>query len=407
MCGLQSRSVTHELRIGAGRSILTKSLYQNPDRVRTAAVGGLVRIARFDLFSADSAHLERSRETRWAAPNSRVSSKCAHQVPLPPPQPVLKSGRVTTFQRRGYASEFWWPVVTDLVGSSAVHQRPSPSAANNINCGGTSALCTSPTFGRQSKMSASSAGFTIMLLRTRRSQKAFVLVIVGLVTTAVLAALVMLFVYGETNGTLVSSCETRHYLLYVPKSYNRAAPTPLVISLHAFGLTPMWQKQISHWNELADEAGFIVVYPAGTGVPKLWRAKLDDGGKYNIDIDVAFISDLIDELQRKYTIDSKRIYVNGFSNGGGMAYGLYCRLSDRVAAIGMVAGAILLPWDKCHANQPTPVIAFHGTKDPITFYGGGYSKLFKVTFPSIQDWMSEFSRRNMCAGTLVSLSGQP
>ena len=90
-------------------------------------------------------------------------------------------------------------------------------------------------------------------------------------------------------------------MLYVPKSYNPAAPTPLVISLHAFGLTPVWQKQISHWNELADESGFIVVYPAGTGVPKLWRAKLDDGGKYNID--VAFISDLIDELQRKYRID--------------------------------------------------------------------------------------------------------
>ena len=230
--------------------------------------------------------------------------------------------------------------------------------------------------------------------------KALVLVAVGLVAAGALAALVLLFVYGETNGTLVSSGETRHYLLYVPKSYNPAAATPLVISLHAFGLTPVWQKQISHWNELADESGFIVVYPAGTGVPKLWRAKLDDGGKYDIDIDVAFISDLIDELQRKYSIDSKRIYVNGFSNGGGMAYGLYCRLSRRIAAIGMVAGAILLPWDKCHATQPMPVIAFHGTADPITFYGGGYSRLFNVTFPSIEDWISEFSRRNMCAGTL-------
>ncbi len=239
-----------------------------------------------------------------------------------------------------------------------------------------------------------------MLLRTTRSMKAFVLVIVGLVAAAAVAALVLLFVYGETNGTLISSGETRRYLLYVPKSYNPATPTPLVISLHAFGLTPVWQRQISHWNELADESGFILVYPAGTGVPKLWRAKLDDGGKYDIDIDVAFISDLIDELQREYSIDSKRIYVNGFSNGGGMAYGLYCRLSHRIAAIGMVAGAILLPWDKCHATQPTPVIAFHGTKDPITFYSGGYSKLFKVTFPSIQDWMSEFSRRNRCAGTL-------
>ena len=45
-------------------------------------------------------------------------------------------------------------------------------------------------------------------------------------TAESLAALVLLFVYGETNGTLVSSGETRHYLLYVPRSYNPAAATP-------------------------------------------------------------------------------------------------------------------------------------------------------------------------------------
>src|SRR5712691_4782405 len=116
-------------------------------------------------------------------------------------------------------------------------------------------------------MSANSARFTSMLLRTTRSMKAFVLVIVGLVAAAAVAAMVLLFVYGETNGTLVSSGETRRYLLYVPKSYNPATPTPLVISLHAFGLTPVWQRQISRWNELADQSGFILVYPAGTGCP--------------------------------------------------------------------------------------------------------------------------------------------
>ena len=57
----------------------------------------------------------------------------------------------------------------------------------------------------------------------RRSMKAFVRVSVGFVAAGTLAALVLFFVYGETNGTLVSSGETRHYLLYIPKSYNPAA----------------------------------------------------------------------------------------------------------------------------------------------------------------------------------------
>ena len=52
--------------------------------------------------------------------------------------------------------------------------------------------------------------------------------------------------------------------------------------------------------------------------------------------DVRFISELIDKLEAAYNIDPARIYANGFSNGGGMAFVLSCTLSDRIAAVGMV-----------------------------------------------------------------------
>ena len=70
----------------------------------------------------------------------------------------------------------------------------------------------------------------------------------------------------RTSGTILSAGEKRQYLLYVPGSYDRTRPTPLVISLHALALWPAAQMETSRWNRLADEYGFIVVYPSGTGL---------------------------------------------------------------------------------------------------------------------------------------------
>ena len=70
---------------------------------------------------------------------------------------------------------------------------------------------------------------------------------------------------SATTGTSVSSGEKREYLLYVPKSYDRTKPTPLVITLHTSMSWDSSAMAISQWNSVADEKGFIVVYPEGTG----------------------------------------------------------------------------------------------------------------------------------------------
>ena len=55
------------------------------------------------------------------------------------------------------------------------------------------------------------------------------------------------------------------YLLHVPASYDPATPVPLVVSIHGFAEWPAHLRDITRWNGLADQRGFIVVYPAGTG----------------------------------------------------------------------------------------------------------------------------------------------
>ena len=231
----------------------------------------------------------------------------------------------------------------------------------------------------------------------RRARIILILIALPFVRALVLAGILQLS--HRTNGELIVAGERRTYLLYVPQNYDPATPTPLVISIHGYAEWPAHQAKTSRWNELADEVGFIVVYPSGTGFPRRWTAfgarTTDEGATTG---DIAFIEALIDRLAADYTIDPDRIYVNGLSNGGGMSFALACGLSDRIAAFGSVAGAHLLPWEACRPTRPVPAILFHGTADPIVPYAGGPSRAFDLPFPNVPAWADELARRNGCSG---------
>ena len=221
-----------------------------------------------------------------------------------------------------------------------------------------------------------------------------VLLLFALPAVLALIDAVTFYVRNRNNGSIVSSGQKREYLLYVPGSYDRARPAPLVISMHGAGGWPVQQMELSEWNRLAESQGFIVVYPSGIGSagPRVWH--VDNGG--GLKRDVTFISELIDKLEAAYNIDPTRIYANGFSNGGGMAFVLSCTLSDRIAAVGMVGGAQLLPWSWCTDHRPVPMIAFHGTADHMTPYNGGRTWVAPEPLPSIPTWTANWARRNRC-----------
>lgn len=245
-----------------------------------------------------------------------------------------------------------------------------------------------------------------------RIRTAVIRAILGLVGLPVVLVVVALGLYyasfynlHRADGAIVSSGQKREYLLYVPRSYDPTRPAPLVISMHAAALWPAHQQETTHWNQVADEHGFIVVYPAGTSLggggtgvlPRVWLLRPDAELASN----VRFISDLIDTLEAAYNIDRTRIYANGFSNGGAMAFALSCRLSARIAAVGTVSAAQDQPWSWCGNAQPVPLINFHGTADLVP-YNGGRSKLSPRPFPSVRSWTASWARRNRCAPNPVS-----
>ena len=220
-------------------------------------------------------------------------------------------------------------------------------------------------------------------------------VIVGVPLLSIAGIFATVAILDHSTGSIVVDGEPREYLLHVPAGYDPSRPTPLVISLHGAMNWPAYQMKVSRWNDAADAHGFLVVYPGGQGRgPKTWFMH---GKEAPAEMpDVRFISVLIDTLESHYRIDPARIYANGLSNGGGMAFALSCTLSDRIAAIGAVAAAQSLPFSWCRDTTPVPMIAFHGDSDHIAPYAGGKVAIAPEPFPAVRDWVADWARRNRC-----------
>ncbi len=183
----------------------------------------------------------------------------------------------------------------------------------------------------------------------------------------------------------------RQYDLLVPSSYTPGTPAPLVFNFHGFTANPETQDRLSAMSGLAEEAGFILATPKGSGNEEVlgWNSGecCGQAALENVD-DVGFTSDMIDRISAEYCVDPSRIYATGMSNGAFMSYRLACELAGRIAAIGPVAGITVV--DPCLPSRPVPLISFNGTADLLVWYEGGI-------YESVPRTIARWSVRNGCS----------
>lgn len=205
---------------------------------------------------------------------------------------------------------------------------------------------------------------------------------------------------GDHSLELEVEGRTRTAIVHVPPEYEEKTPTPLVLVLHGAATNAKITVPFTGMNEKADEAGFIAVYPNGTGRPNARLFTWNSGGfvgaqgdrKAN---DVTFTSALLDELESRLNVDKKRIFATGMSNGGMMCHRLAAELSDRIAAVAPVSGTLGI--QEVKPSRPVPILHFHGTADTIVPYNGpkARSALF-VSFESVAETIRVWREVDEC-----------
>ncbi len=177
---------------------------------------------------------------------------------------------------------------------------------------------------------------------------------------------------SDTVHTVISGGLKRSYLLHLPAKPAAGTALALVIGLHGGLGSGKNFRHMTGFDALADAKGFIVAYP--DGMHRHWAdgRGVNWADQHGVD-DVAFISSLIDDVERIATVDTRRVYATGISNGGLMCERLGLELGARIAAIAPVAGNMptALAQSLPAAIPAMPVLIMNGTADQLMPYDGG------------------------------------
>tara|TARA_R110002049_G_scaffold285698_4_gene467092 strand:- start:261469 stop:262485 length:1017 start_codon:yes stop_codon:yes gene_type:complete len=192
--------------------------------------------------------------------------------------------------------------------------------------------------------------------------------------------------------------QTRAYRIHVPDSYDPTNKVPLVLTLHGGGGDAQVGSKIG-MTPLADQHGFIAVYPEG--INRHWNdgrnSEYFSEHDKKID-DVAFITELVKRLKSKYSIDPNRVFCLGASNGGFMTQRLAIERSETFSAVAILIASMAEPLkESFDPKRPVSVMFMNGTKDPLVPYDGGEVKV--NLFPRLARFQQNKPSRGNCVAT--------
>jgi len=205
----------------------------------------------------------------------------------------------------------------------------------------------------------------------------------------------------EETGEFTDQGRSRSYYIYTPKSYNPDRPMPLVLVFHGDDGSGRAIAAVTRFNDLAEQQGFIAVYPNASQDNPKHKWSLKSGARGKVD-DVAFVAALLDRLKQVRNIDTHKIYATGFSRGGILVQDLACELPDRIAAFASVAGSLPIGVKaNCHPQTPVSVLMINGTNDLSIRYDGhskGHKRQEKGLSP-IPDLINFWRSLDACPST--------
>jgi polyhydroxybutyrate depolymerase len=168
--------------------------------------------------------------------------------------------------------------------------------------------------------------------------------------------------------------EMRQFIVHVPASYSEQEPVPVVFMLHGSGGTGNKFYNISGWVEKSESEEFLAVFPTAleyqlnTGMR---QTKWSSGGLVNdvppgtdIKDDIPFLEELLNILKASFTVDASRLYISGFSNGGGFVKSqVIPRMGDTFAAAHAAGGVGLPVVTPVTSDRRMPFFNSSGTQD--------------------------------------------
>ena len=165
--------------------------------------------------------------------------------------------------------------------------------------------------------------------------------------------------------------EDIEYRLYVPKSYDKSKPSPLIVALHGLYSSPNQIIRYPGFLKRAEQHGYIVVAPMGYNTRGWYGSRGSGGGRRRGDpenlgeLSEQDVMNVLQLMRDELNIDDRRIYLYGHSMGGGGSLHLATKFPKLWAGFAVVAPASDVRRLKLDVAKHIPAVVIHGTKDRL------------------------------------------
>lgn len=206
--------------------------------------------------------------------------------------------------------------------------------------------------------------------------------------------------------------KTRKYLVYKPENNSNRNPDGLIVACHSFGGKMENMYQYYGIKSIANTLNMVVLAPQALPEEDQKLQKKLKNTKYKLSAvwgkvlyidasykvlgvhipfvkayfnskidDIAFIHSLIQNVQAKYSVNTKNTFIVGSSMGGFMSYAYATRYGNELSGLINIVGSMGVKLDTASVNVSLPILDFHSTTDGVVFYSGkGYYASVKNVF---------------------------
>ena len=162
----------------------------------------------------------------------------------------------------------------------------------------------------------------------------------------------------------------RHYYVRMPAGHDGKTKVGAVIYAHGYMGTAKRVMANKWFRQLANRMGVAFIAPKSSGGDwSLPNSPSRMRGAAPVD-ELAYFDRLLEDVARRFAIDTKRILVTGFSAGGMMVWTLACHRSTKFAGFAPIAGTFWRPVPDTCTSPPASIIHMHGDRDPTVPING-------------------------------------
>ena len=157
------------------------------------------------------------------------------------------------------------------------------------------------------------------------------------------------------------------YAISIPPNYSPSTPVPLILALH-FGVGG------GDANGAGADVVRILIGPALAELGAIIVAPESEGGAWSTAENERAVNALLDMVLARYSIDTKRIAVTGYSMGGTGSWHLAEKFPNRFSAVIPIAGrppATASSWK-------LPVLAIHSRNDQVVPFGPAEARIAEL-----------------------------